>query len=68
MKMKLYEYAVLWHPNKKEEEDGKRTEMLIAPTVTLSQDEKSVGMKAAMSIPPQYQDKLDQIDILIRPF
>lgn len=67
-KQKLFEYAVLWHPNPKQEEEGKKSTILVAPTHVLASSDKSVSMSAAAKIPENYADELDQIEIVVRPF
>lgn len=68
MKLKLFEYAILWHPTVKETQEGLKSKILTPPTVVLSKDEKSVGMQSAMDIPSEFKESLDQIEILVRPF
>ncbi len=34
----------------------------------LATDEKSVLMTAAMNIPTEYKEQLDQVEIVVRPF
>ena len=64
----LYEYAILWHPNEKQQEEGRKSLILVRPKVILADNEQKVLMSAAMSIPTDYQDQLDQVDIVVRPF
>lgn len=70
--MKLFEYAVLYHPKKtkKDEEDGKtvKTQLLIDVKRVLANDEKEVVMLAAREIPADYVDKLSQVEVAVRPF
>jgi hypothetical protein len=68
-KLRLFQYAVLWHPTEKEaKEEGLKTKVLVEPKTILSSDDKSAAMMAAMEIPQQYKESLEQIDIIIRPF
>jgi hypothetical protein len=67
-KKKLYEYAVIWHPNEAQEKEGKSSKVLVDPSTVLEVDVKVVGLKAAMAIPDEYKDQLDQIEIAVRPF
>lgn len=69
MKMKLFEYAMLLHPEV--DRDGKtegKTEVLKHPSTLLAQDEKQVGMLAAREIPDKHIDHLDRVEIIVRPF
>ena len=68
-KQKIFQYAVLWHPTEKQEkEDGAKSKVLIEPKTILSLDQASATMAAAMSIPNEYKEQLEQIEIAIRPF
>jgi hypothetical protein len=65
---KLFEYAVLWHPTEKQEKDGEVSKVIVEKTTVLETNEQSLGLKAAMSIPAEYRECLEQIEIAIRPF
>jgi hypothetical protein len=70
---KLFEYAVLHHskPTKAEEEQGKKpvTTVVVEPTRVVASDESKALLTAASKIPVEYLDgKLDEIEVLIRPF
>lgn len=66
--MKLFQYAILWHPNKKELEDGLKSKVLVPINTILGIDPTKVAMMAAMEIPAEYKTVLDQIEVVIRPF
>lgn len=68
MKAKLFTYAVIWHPNEKQIKDGEKSRLVIEPTNILVKDLPSAQMTAAMAIPTEYKDQLDQLDIAIRDF
>ena len=73
MAQKLFEYAVLFHPkrSKKQEEEeaqGPKSTLLVDVTRILAKDEKVVGMLAVKQIPDSYSEKLDQVEIIVRPF
>ena len=66
---KIYEYAVLFHPRKKKDDEKQALSTLIVDvTRVVASDEKAVAMLAARSIPEEYVEKLDQVEIAIRPF
>lgn len=68
-KAKLFQYAVLWHPTDKDAEDnGTKSKVLVEPKTILAADQQTAIMSAAMEIPAEYKDKLDQVEIAIRPF
>lgn len=70
MKQKLFQFAVLHHEriekaNNKEE--IKSIEVIKIKTI-LAMDEKVALLLIAKQIPDEYQDKLQDIEILLRPF
>jgi hypothetical protein len=72
MAQKLFEYAVLYHPKPTKEQRDAGEEVgsviLVSPTTTLAKDEKIAAMVVARAIPQEYVDKLDKVEIIIRPF
>ncbi len=68
MKAKIFQYAVLLHPTETEAKEGKKSELIVHPTVILANDQNSANMAAVMAIPTQYKEKLDQIEVAMRPF
>lgn len=70
-KGKLFEYAVLFHPKRtKDNVDAgthPKSSVLVSPTVVVGQDTE-IPMIAARAIPEAYQDKLEDIEIVVRPF
>lgn len=72
MASRLFEYAVLYHPKVTRDAQGNETQpdaaIVIPPRHILAQDEKTAAIFVAREIPDQYLSKLDQIEILIRPF
>ncbi len=42
--------------------------MVIEPTTMLAKDQNEATMRVARAIPDKYMDKVDQLDIAIRPF
>ena len=71
MKKKLFQFAVVYHEvidkgeNKKEEISSK---VIIEPSTILAQDEKVALLQVAKKIPDDYQEKLQDVEILLRPF
>jgi len=69
MKLKLFEYAVLLHPET--DKDGKpigKTAVVKEPKTLLAKDEQQVGMLAAREIPTEHVDHLERVEIIVRPF
>lgn len=68
---KLYEYAILYHPKPKKVGDDTVTDpsVLVGDVKrVLATAEQEVAIKAAREIPETYLDKLEQVEIAIRPF
>lgn len=67
--MKLYEYAVIFTPRAKGK-DGERAkaELVVDVTRVLANSDKEATMLAARAIPDKYADKLEQVEIAVRPF
>ncbi len=66
--MKLFQYAVLWHPTEQQRKDGQKDKILIDVTTVLQKDQSTVLLEAARSIPQEWMNQLDQIEVAIRPF
>ena len=71
-KGKLFEYAVLHHPKPKKDAAGNeeiaKSSILTDVTRVLAGTPDEVSILAARSIPDNYMDKLDEVDIVVRPF
>ncbi len=68
-KSQLFEYVILWHPTEKQiKEESLKSKIIVEKTTILSSDMNSASMQAAMSIPAEYKDSLEQVDLIIRPF
>jgi hypothetical protein len=68
MSGRIFEYAVLFHPKTKKDGVTEPSELIVDVKRTIANDEKAVAIRAAREIPETYLDKLDQVEIAIRPF
>lgn len=69
MKQTLFQYSILWHPTEKQmKEDGLKSTVLVEVTTILAKDIHSAQMIAAMNIPFDYKNQIDQVEIACRPF
>jgi hypothetical protein len=72
MKGQLFEYAVLFHPKPTKDPAGNDTTpkstMIVEPTRILAESEKEVSIKASRAISTDYDDKMELVEILVRPF
>lgn len=69
---KIYEVAVLFHPlqNKDQKDKGEtaKSSFLKRPEYMLAKDDKEAQVLGSRMIPDEYLDRLDQVEIAIRPF
>lgn len=70
MKKKLFQFAVLYHETieKENKKDEVFSKVVIDPKTILAQDEKVALLQIAKQIPDNYQEKLQDVEILLRPF
>lgn len=68
-KQRMFQYAIIWHPTEKQQkEESLKSKVLVEIKTVLAADEKAIGMLAAMEIPAEKKNELDQIEIVVRPF
>jgi len=63
-----YQYVIILRASKEERKDGKKDEIIQDLKSVMAKSEQVVGMMAVREIPEAFTDKLEQIDIVIRPF
>ena len=69
MKSKIFEFAIIRNPEPENiNEKAPPSELLVEPKCILATDEKKALMLAAREIPEEYLEKLDELEIAIRPF
>ena len=70
--MKLYEYAILYKPTttKEQQDKGEKAKPVLLVDVTriLANNDNEAQMMAARAIPETHIDKLDRVEIALRPF
>jgi hypothetical protein len=72
-KGKLFEYAVLYHPKTKKNAAGevteeKKSEVIADVTRVLAVSDAEVSIIAARAIPADFLGKLEDVEIVVRPF
>ena len=67
-KLVLYEYVIMLQPTDAEIKEGVKPELISGPNYEFGKDDKAIFMLAVKSLDEKYSNKLDQIDIVIRPF
>jgi dUTPase len=58
----LFQFAILLHPPKQ------NSVLVVLPTTILASNHQTVLIRAAKLIPNEYDDRLDQIEVLIRTY
>lgn len=68
----LFEYAVIHHPKETQDAMGNDTtpkDTVLTPvTSVLAKSDREVSIIAARGIPESYIDRLNEIEVVIRPF
>lgn len=65
---KLYEYALIYHPKSKKNQESKPSELIGDVKRILAPNNEVAKMTAVRDIPEKYNDMLDRVDVVIRPF
>lgn len=68
MSAKLFQYAAIMHPTEKQAEEGASSEVIVGLDTVLAADQNAALMIAARKIPDDYMDRLERIELVIRPF
>jgi len=63
--MKLFEYVVIYSPKDKKNDDAK---VVVPVTTVLASSKENATLMAARSIPEKYLNKLDEVEVAVRPF
>ena len=67
--MKIFEFAAIYIPEENEgEKQSEKAKIIVQPTTVLAKDEKQAAMLAARALPEEYVNKLDCVEIAVRPF
>ncbi len=66
--MKLFQYAVILHPTEDEKKAGKSSTLILGVQTVLAQDQNAVVIQAARAIPQEQMDKLERLEVAVRPF
>lgn len=66
--MKLFQFAILWHPTEQQRKDGQTDKILVDVGSFLQKDQNTALLAVARLIPEEYASQLDQVEIAIRPF
>lgn len=68
----LFEYVALYHPKSKKDKVGnevvEKSKLIFDIQRAVAVSPEEVGILAARAIPDEYLDKLDDVEIIVRPF
>ena len=68
----IFEYAILYNPPEKYDESGNEilqsTVLVSDVTRIMASDATEATLLAARTIPAEYLDKMDRIEVAVRPF
>lgn len=68
-KGKLFEYAVIHHPRPAKKDDPEpKSVLLVEPKRVLVASDQECAIHASREIPEAFLDKLDEVEIVVRPF
>jgi hypothetical protein len=68
-KLRLFQAAIVWHPDpNKEEEEKMDSVVLVEPYTVLEKDDKTLAYKLVRTLDEKYIDQMNQIELIIRPF
>lgn len=66
--MKLFQVAMILKPTTKDAESGVAIQLIMEPTWKLAPSDQAAAMLAGRDLDPKYLDKMDRIEVLVRPF
>lgn len=66
--MKLFQYALIFKEVDKDNKFTGKGKIIQEITSILAIDQQAASFQAATNVPVEYKDKLDQVELVIRPF
>ena len=68
-KLSLFQVAAILHPEKKKDGTYKGdSELILKPEVRMEKGPEILVKKIIRKLPDEYEDSLDRVEILVRPF
>jgi len=65
---RIFEYAVICNPTREQAKEGAKAVMVLPPKHIMAVNPDEVTLRAAKEIPEEYEDKLDRLEVAVRPF
>jgi len=66
--MRVYEYVIFLDPKKEEGKPEEKAKILVDRKTVLATSDKQAGIIASRDIPEEYIDRLEEIEVALRPF
>ena len=66
--MKLFQYAVMLHPTEEGKKTGDTSKIIVEVKTVLAVDQNGAVILAGRDIPSEFLDKLDRVEVAVRPF
>ena len=62
--VKLFQYVVVYHPK----DDEEPAQIVVELRTVLAKSKEAAALRAAREIPLEYEEKLDRVEVAVRPF
>lgn len=66
--MRLFQFVVIYKPTVEDRLAGDKPQVVVPIKEILADDDRAALLQAAMLIPESYRDKLDRLEVAVRPF
>lgn len=66
--MQIFTYAVIFEPDLEDESETRKAKLIVEPTHILAKDAGAANLQAARAIPSEWEDDLDNLTVVVRPF
>jgi hypothetical protein len=66
--MSPFQFCAVLHPTSDERKRGDAPKLIVKPDTLLARDEQQASMLAGRLIPEEFIDKIDRVELFIRPF
>ena len=67
-KARVFEYVVVYHPDEAAKKKGDKARVVVEKQTVLAMRDQEVAIIAARTIPEDLLDKLEDVEIIVRPF
>ena len=64
----LFQYAIVLQPKFVDDEIVQEGEIILEPKYVFAESDREVTIIASREIPDKYMDRLDRVEVAVRPF